>query len=546
MKLGNEKIKKILLDGSYIDPSEVDIFEKDNKNGELDLLEYLLEKELVTKDLVGQAIAESYNIPYVDLNSNPPANDRILKIPESIAKEFRFIIYLNDDKSIIIATDNPEENDLKGKIQEVFPGKKIILSYALSEDIDDILVSYRQPLETRFGKILESENKYASEIVKEIIEDALIYRASDIHFEPRKEDVLVRFRVDGILKEAGVLPIRYFSNILNRIKVQANLRIDDHFSAQDGAIRYSEGDNAIDLRVSIVPVLSGEKIVIRLLSRYVQGFSLSDVGLSEDNQKKLGKIIKKPFGMILVTGPTGSGKTTTLYSILKILNNPEVNITTIEDPVEYRIKNINQIQVNNSTNLSFAQGLRSIVRQDPDMILVGEIRDNETAEISVNAALTGHLLLSTFHSNDAASAIPRLLDMQMEPFLLASTLEVIIAQRLVRKICDKCKFSSSEKTEDIEKLYPGIKKYFPEEKVTLYKGKGCEACHGTGYKGRTAIFEFLEITPEIQELIRTNPSSDQIWKAAKNNGAKTLFEDGIEKIRNGVTTIEEVLRVAKS
>jgi len=299
-----------------------------------------------------------------------------------------------------------------------------------------------------------------------------------------------------------------------------------------------------DLRTSIVPTVEGEKVVLRVLASYVEGFALSDLGFTSKDEEILLSAAKKPFGMILVTGPTGSGKTTTLYGVLKVLNKPGVNITTIEDPVEYKVEGINQIQTNSQTDLTFAKGLRSIVRQDPDIILVGEIRDEETAEIAVNAALTGHLLLSTFHANDAATAIPRLLDMEVEPFLLASTLEVIIAQRLVRKICDSCRHSVSISKDELKNNYKNADKYLEGDNVTLYKGKGCDSCGGSGYKGRTAIFEFLPITPRMEELILKNPSTRDIWQLAKSEGARSLFEDGILKVKDGVTTLEELMRIA--
>ena len=298
------------------------------------------------------------------------------------------------------------------------------------------------------------------------------------------------------------------------------------------------------MRVSVIPVLDGEKITIRLLAEYVKGFTFSDLGVSGKDQEVFMSAAKKPFGMILVTGPTGSGKTTTLYALLKMLNNPAVNITTIEDPVEYKIPGVNSIQVNPQTNLTFAKGLRSIVRQDPDIILVGEIRDLETAEIAVNAALTGHLLFSTFHANDAATAIPRLLDMGVEPFLMASTLELVIAQRLVRKICDQCRVSFTPKAEELDKTFPDTKKFFPKSLPTLYKGKGCKNCGNTGYKGRTAIFEFIEVRGEMRELILKRPSTQEIQELARKNGSLSLFDDGLEKVKNGITTIEELLRVA--
>ncbi|NTU69945.1 type II/IV secretion system protein, partial [bacterium] len=355
-----------------------------------------------------------------------------------------------------------------------------------------------------------------------------------------------RFRIDGVLQEAGRFPKEYYENILNRVKVEARLRIDEHYSAQDGAIRYTlKGkDDSVDVRISIVPTLDGEKIVLRLLAGYTRSLTLADLGLSPENQNLVEDAGKKPFGMILITGPTGSGKTTTLYALLKTLNRVDVNITTIEDPVEYKIPGINQIQVNNQTNLTFSQGLRSIVRQDPDIVLVGEIRDEETAEIAVNASLTGHLLLSTFHANDAATSILRLLDMGIEPFLLASTLEVVGSQRLVRKICEHCKASFSLDKKTLIKDIPLAAPFFKESKITIYKGKGCDVCNHTGYRGRVAIYEFIKVTPEIEELIMHNPSSEAIWKESKKRGGQSMFEDGIAKVKEGITTVEEVLRVS--
>lgn len=520
------KIKKILETGSYVSESDMkkaqDFAEKQN----ITLQESLFSLNIINNDLFGQAMAEFLNVPYSDLNSNQPSKEQILKIPEEIARKFSAVLFKEDKKTITIATDNPEQKGITETFKGIFKGRKIIVTYSLSEDIEVSFAHYRKTLETRFSKIIKEQGRVAPQILDEIIADALILNTSDIHIEPLANEVLVRFRVDGVIQEAGRIPKAYYENILNRIKVQAHLRTDEHFAAQDGAIRHENGENSADIRVSIVPVMDGEKVVMRILSKYVRGFMLSNLGLSESNEKILSDAAKKPFGMILVVGPTGSGKTTTLYSLIRILNRPQINIATIEDPVEYKVEGVNQIQVNNDTNLTFAQGLKSIVRQDPDIILVGEIRDNETVEIAVNAALTGHLLFSTFHANDAATAIPRLLDMEIEPFLLASTMELIIAQRLVRRICENCRYS------------------YVEKRQTLYKGKGCEACNHTGYKGRIAIFEFIQVTSQMQDLILHNPSSKQIWDLAKKQGSHTLYEDGMEKVKSGITTIEELKRVA--
>ncbi|MFA5009366.1 MAG: ATPase, T2SS/T4P/T4SS family [Candidatus Paceibacterota bacterium] len=550
MENNQEKIKEILLGSGYISPEDMQKAEEFSKKNRSSLIDYFLSEGLISKDLLGQAYSEFVKVDYADLNSNHPAKELVLEIPEEIAKKYRILIFKKNAKKIILTTDNPENENLKKALEEdplkeIFKGKKIEIAYSLPEDIDSAFLYYRKALATRFADILSKKKLATSEIINEIIEDAILYRASDIHFEPQEKDVLIRFRIDGVLNEAGSSPKDYYENILNRIKVLANIRIDEHFAAQDGAIRYVLNNKNIDLRVSIIPTINGEKVVLRVLSVYVQSFSLSEIGLSDQDKTLLEEASQKPFGMILVAGPTGSGKSTTLYSVLKTLNSLEDNITTIEDPVEYKISGVNQVQVNTRTGLTFSKGLRSIVRQDPDVILVGEIRDKETAEIAVNAALTGHLLLSTFHANDAATALPRLLDMGVEPFLLASTLELLIAQRLSRKICENCRYGQDYELKEIEKIFPDAKKYFSEKTVTLYKGKGCPACNNTGYKGRTAIFELIKVTPDLKDLILKNPSTNQIWKLAYKNGSRSLFDDGIEKVKNGIITLEELLRVVK-
>lgn len=547
MIIDDTKIKKILKDGSYVSEEDLEKAEIFAKRQRVTLQEALFSLGSVTGDLIGQAMAESLGVLYADLNSHMPVKEQVLRLNEQFARSRRVVIFAEEAKKITIATDEPLKKGLPKDLEGVLgKKKKIVIAYSLSEDIEAVFSLYRKSLETRFSKIIKKGGKVIPELLNEIFEDALSFRASDIHFEPKEKEVAIRFRVDGILHEAGRIPKEFYENILNRIKVGAHLRIDEHFSAQDGALRYlaRENDAVTDIRVSIIPNLEGEKVVMRMLSSYVRSFTLGDLGLSAENQQLLLNAGKKPFGMILVTGPTGSGKTTTLYALLKLLSCPEVNVMTIEDPVEYRMESINQIQVNTQTNLTFAYGLRSIVRQDPDIILVGEIRDEETAEIAVNAALTGHLLLSTFHANDAASSIPRLLDMGVEPFLLSSTLELIIAQRLVRKICENCRYSYTEKGAELKKLFPEADMFFGDGSQTLYHGKGCESCNGTGFKGRTSIFEFIAADREMKDLILKIPSTQDIARIARKNGAKALFEDGIEKVKKGITTIEELLRVA--
>ncbi|KXK26624.1 MAG: putative type II secretion system protein E [candidate division WS6 bacterium OLB20] len=544
MKLDNNAIKQILVKGNYISKEELAKVEAEVKRNKNDLIDYLFTQGILTKDLLGQAIAEAFGVMYADLNTNIPSRQDVLVIPKEIGKQYRAVMYADNKSEVIIATDAPDAQGLVDAMKQIFKQRTIRIAYGLTEDIDSLLVHYREPLETRVQKIIQQSDRIAPEVVVEIIDDAIVDRASDIHFEPQENEVIIRIRIDGVLQEAGRIEKQYYDNILNLIKVNAHMRIDEHSSAQDGSMRIKKGTKTIDMRVSVVPTLDGEKITIRILSEYVKRFSLSEIGLSEPDQDLLIEASKRPFGMILVTGPTGAGKTSTLYAVLRILNSPEVNVTTIEDPVEYKIKGVNHIQVNKETNLTFSKGLRSIVRQDPDVILVGEIRDQETAEIAVNAALTGHLLLSTFHANDAPTAIPRLRDMGIESFLLASTLELIVAQRLVRKICQTCRVSKNYKISDLEEKHPQIKGYFSEKEVRLYESKGCDACNYTGYTGRSAIFEFINMTREMKDLILNDPSTSEIWALATEQGAHSMFEDGMEKVIRGVTSISEVLRVA--
>ncbi len=544
INISEEDLKKILVGGSYITREDLAEAEEYIKKNRTTFHDYLLKKDLINKQLLGQAIAEAFKIPYADLEAYSPPSTQVLKIPEDVAKKYRAVLFIDKKDEVVIATDIPTNPELLSKLKEIFPRKKIRVAYALSEDLENVFIYYKKTLETRFSKIIKEKGKIVPELLREIFSDAIVYKASDIHFEPRKDFIRVRFRIDGVLHEAGRLPTEYYENILNRIKVQSGLRIDQHLATQDGSLRYAEGNKFIDFRTSIIPTVEGEKVVLRLLSSYVKELSLGDLGLLEEQKKVLQEAASKPFGMIVVCGPTGAGKTTTLYGFIKMVNNLDVNITTIEDPVEYKTEGINQIQVNPQTDITFAKGLRSIIRQDPDIILVGEIRDEETAEIAVNAALTGHLLYSTFHANNAATAIPRLLDMGVEPFMLASTLEVIVAQRLVRTICKECRVSVSDKPENLNiPQFEKIKEYFPGETITLYRGKGCDNCASSGYKGRIAIFEIIKISSEMQELILKKPSTREIFALVKKEGTKTMFEAGVEKVKNGITTIEELLRV---
>jgi len=539
-----DEIKAILLKESYISETDSKAAEA-AAHDSAGYVDFLIRQEVLTKSLLGQALAEKYGLPFADFGLNQITKEQVALIPEPTARASRVVFVKETPEMVIVASDVPQKAD-QAALKALFKGKPVRFAYTLPEYVENSFTMFEQPLATRFSDIIKTGERVAPEIVDEIIKDALAYHASDIHFEPQIDTVTVRFRVDGSLREAGELPKDNYENILNRIKVESGMRIDEHLTAQDGALQRKTATQTTDLRVSLVPTVNGEKVVMRVLSSYVQGLALSDIGLDDAHREMIETYAAKPFGMILTVGPTGSGKTTTLYSLLKLLHKPSVNITTIEDPVEYKMVGINQIQVREQTDMTFAKGLRSIVRQDPDIILVGEIRDRETAEISVNAALTGHLLLSTFHSNDAATAVPRLIEMGIEPFLLASTLEVVIAQRLVRRICNSCRYSVPLK-DALAALPPGVpdlQAYFSVND-SVYAGKGCNICNNSGFNGRSALFEFLEVTPEMQELILKTPSTGEIEALSRTQGGRAMFEDGIEKVKAGLTTIAEVVRVVE-
>ena len=381
-------------------------------------------------------------------------------------------------------------------------------------------------------------------LVNGIIEHAYALRASDVHMDPGAECMRVRLRIDGMLQDVHVIPNAVSAEVTSRIKILAGLRTDEHQAAQDGRFRaMSENSDTIDIRVSIVPAYYGENVVLRLLADKAQEYTLEALGLSPDNAHKIIEAARRAHGMILATGPTGSGKTTTLYTILKKLNTKDVAIVTIEDPIEYAVSGIKQIQVNSRTALGFANGLKSILRQDPNIIMVGEIRDAETAGIAVNTALTGHLVLSTLHTNDAATTLPRLLDMKIEPYLIASTVSIVIGQRLVRKICESCKEQRKLSPAE-EKNIADIREFFDSAKTQMLShGKGCADCNQSGYRGRVGIYEVMPIDDPIREAMLKKCSASQIEEIAVAHGMQTMGQDGFEKAAQGITTLEEVLRV---
>jgi type IV pilus assembly protein PilB len=537
--------------------AQLDAVYEQSKVEQIPLDRLLVEKDLLSDENVGKAVADLLSFPFISLSTVSIPDSATFIVPELYARNHHVIVFADEAEKIKIAMTNPHDELVVEHLKKK-TGKNIETYYTTEREIEHALRIYKKNFQEQIDVLLHSgpdadiSDKIAeipiAEVVNMLIDYAYSSGASDIHIEPEKDIAMVRFRIDGIMHNIVRIKPEIEKQMVFRIKVLSKLRTDDHFSAQDGKLQISLETELLDIRVSIVPLAHGEKCVMRLLSSRFRQFGLRDLGMTQQDLTKVTEGFQRPHGMILSTGPTGSGKSTTMYSIVKLLNKPEKNIATIEDPIEYDIAGINQIQVNTATNLTFADGLRSILRQDPDIIYVGEIRDNETADIAINAALTGHLVLSTLHTNDAPTALPRLIDMEIEPFLIASTVNVIIAQRLVRKICVRCKVSFVQKTSELTEFFSEdiIKKHFDsKEEATLYKGKGCNVCHQSGYAGRIGVFEVLSITDTLRELITKKASSEEISKQAREEGMTSMLEDGIDKVLQGVTTIEEVLRTTR-
>lgn len=528
------------------------------------LQDVLLGRKLISKEKLGDLIAKSLGIGYVDLRSVTIPKDVLQAVKEDVARERKLVPFAKDGYILHLAMQDPRDLESINFIRKI-TGLTVIPFFAFDKDIKYGLHQYKSSLSETFKQLMDQAAKRRGETVslqelaqdvsiieavKQMLEFAVVEGASDIHIEALADQVLVRYRIDGVLHDMITLPKDLHPAIIARIKILASLKLDETRQPQDGRIKFeSEEGEAISLRVSILPTVEGEKVVLRLLESGGLQFSLEDLGYDGDSVAKIKKALGKPHGLILLTGPTGSGKTTSLYTMLNILNTDSVNISTIEDPVEDRIRRINQTQVNPQIDFNFAEGLRSLLRQDPDIVMVGEIRDSETVKMAINAAMTGHLVLSTLHTNDAPGAIPRLIDLGAEPFLVASTLDLVIAQRLVRKLCPKCKVVGpvDKKTLDYFKSIT----IDPEEKERLNtvlpdqitQAKGCDYCGYTGYLGRTGVYEMFEVNEEIRQLILERSTASKIKTAALRAGMKTMLWDGLSKVASGITTIEEILRV---
>ena len=524
--------------------------------------------EIVPEAKLAQAKAKLLGIPYVDVTNASFSPQALGYVPRAVAERFSLIPFAYDEntKTLSVAMGNSVDLEAITFVREKTGLSIKSFAAAPSEVIKAINQQYRQELvgevgaalkeTTDQGKIKTIEADQIAELIKEapiakivstILEYAVTSRASDVHIEPQEDRVRVRYRIDGILYDRLSLPKVVQEAVISRIKILAEMKIDEDRIPQDGRFNFKIDEKEVDLRISVLPTVFGEKIVMRLLRKTGGLPTLQELGLGGFSEKILETAILRPHGIIIVCGPTGSGKTTTLYSVLSKLNTTKVNISTLEDPVEYQIAGINQVQVNPAVGLTFADGLRSFLRQDPNIILVGEIRDRETTELAIQAALTGHLVFSTLHTSSAAGALPRLLDLGAETFLLGSTMNAVLAQRIVRKICPHCKTSYSPPPQLIEEMKTVLGKYFPLNlhDVKLYKGKGCEECGGSGYIGRVGIFETLPITEKIGSLILQHADSGAIEKEAVAEGMITMKQDGYLKVLQGVTTIEEILRVAQ-
>lgn len=528
--------------------------------------EVISSQNLVTESALAQAKAQLYNLPYMDIGAVPVSPEALSVLPQEIAVRFRAFPVSMDTRSriMVLAMADPLDLTAIGFIEQktgmqvkpyaADPSKvdaMVATSYttSLAKDVSEALREVgsgdrvKTLDSTKIGVIREEK---VAEIVTSILGFAMKARASDVHIEPQERSTRVRYRIDGILQEKLTIPRELHDALISRIKILSGMKIDEKRVPQDGRFNFKSEVEEVDLRVSTLPTTLGEKIVMRLLKKTGGIPELTQLGLRGTALKHLEDAILKPHGIILITGPTGSGKTTTLYSIIQKINIPKVNICTLEDPVEYKIQGVNQVQINPGAGLTFASGLRAFLRQDPNVILVGEIRDAETADLAVQAALTGHLVFSTLHTNDAPGALPRLLDMKAEPYLLASSMTAIAAQRVVRQIHADCKVEYTPEPKIVEEMKATLGTLWPKNPPQSFsRGKGCAGCGNSGYYGRLGIFELLPVTEKIGRLILERASSDDLTKEAKLEGMISMKQDGYLKVLDGLTTVEEVLRVAE-
>ncbi len=601
MRISDALVEKLLSKDGKITAEQLNGAKEQQKTEKKPLQDMVIRNNLISEKDLTRLYAEEVELPFIELNPKEIKREVLKLVPERIARQYRVVLFgVDSTGSKQLAMEDPDDIQAVNFLQKQL-GDKIKIHVATSSNIQEALNQYRGTIGNELTKVITPEGVGDDEDTEEeideadlaedspiaktvnlLIEYAIHSGASDIHIEPREDYISVRYRIDGILREANKLPKKVHGALVSRIKILSNLKIDERRAPQDGRFKIQLGTDMYALRVSTLPITDGEKVVMRILNESGKAQTLEELGYWGISLNNINKAIEQPHGMILVTGPTGSGKSTSLFSILSILNKPSVNISTVEDPVEYRIPGANQVQLNPKAGMTFASGLRALMRQDPNIIMVGEIRDSETANIGVQAALTGHLVFATLHTNNAATCLPRLLDMEIEPFLIASTVRAVVGQRLVRRLCVDCReeidpdaamlkqldeiFGTGgagvlKRVHELEEeaLEGGIGKISTgkskvdtstlstsESKINrLFKAHdgGCETCGHTGYKGRMGIYEVLSGSVSIQKLIISNGTSDEIQEQAIKEGMITMQVDGLIKALRGLTTIEEILRV---
>lgn len=591
MQISDTTVEKLLTRNNIATPEQIAELKEERGHSSTSLHSLIVKKKIADEKTLAKAFAEYAHIPFIELEPKDIPSDILNKIPERIARQYKAVLFkLDDDGTPHLAMDDPDDVQAVSFLQKEL-GESLKIYLATNDNIQACLEIYRGDAGQELSRIIETqteeedvkqvtaedvaEDSPIAQTVNLLLEYAIRSSASDIHIEPREEFIQVRYRIDGVLKEVNRLPRTVLGALVSRIKILSNLKIDEHRVPQDGRFKINVGSKQYAFRVSTLPITDGEKVVMRILDESNQAVALDKLGYWGHSIEVLKNAMLEPNGMILVTGPTGSGKSTSLFSVLSELNTPDVNISTIEDPVEYKIIGVNQTQTNAKAGMTFASGLRALLRQDPNIIMVGEIRDGETANLGVQAALTGHLVFSTLHTNNAATTLPRLLDMGIEPFLIASTVKAVIGQRLVRRLCEFCKQSVPPTEEEINTLLEmfhvtgakgfktihELEKQAAEQKVggetplsttsekinVVWKPSpgGCDECNHTGYKGRVGIYEVLGNSSAVQKMIMSGATSQEIQDQAISEGMTTMQTDGLVKMLRGNSSLEEVMRVTK-
>jgi type IV pilus assembly protein PilB len=593
MRISDDTLESLLIRNELASAEQMTAFKEEAVSSSQPLQSIVIKNHIVDEKDLAKLFATYAHIPFIELDPKDIPSDVLNTIPERIARQYNAILFkLDENGTAHLAMDDPDDVQAISFIQKEV-GEDLKLYLATHENILACLQGYRGDVSQELSKVIEiqtegpaadtqqvtaedvAEDSPIAQTVNLLLEYAIRSSASDIHIEPREDYVQIRYRIDGVLKEVNRLPINVLNSLISRIKILSNLKIDEHRVPQDGRFKVNVTGKQYALRVSTLPITDGEKVVMRILDESNQAVTLEQLGYWGHSLEVISDAMKEPNGMILVTGPTGSGKSTSLFSILSELNTPNVNISTIEDPVEYKIQGVNQVQTNVKAGMTFASGLRALLRQDPNIIMVGEIRDGETANLGVQAALTGHLVFSTLHTNNAATTLPRLLDMGVEPFLIASTVKAVVGQRLVRRLCMTCRQSHAPSPEEIATLIDmfhlpsseafeainalekeaadqGVGKEAPISTTpssiqTIWRAspEGCEECNHTGYKGRIGIYEVLGNSLAVQKLIMAGATSQQIQDQAITEDMITMQTDGLIKMLRGDTSLEEVMRVTK-